>query len=89
MQYINTKDNKYVIEYDTNTMKSRILSVEEVERQGAEAEAKLQKISLIPPDKELLAWAKANYPVGENLKIVKSLEEKVELAEAVELINQK
>lgn len=58
METFITKDNKTII-YDNGS--ARVIDPKELEAQKADIEKRLAEVK-VPTDKELLAWAKANYP---------------------------
>lgn len=58
MQTFTTKDNKTII-YDNGS--ARVIDPKELEAQKADIEKRLAE-AVIPTDKQLLDWAKANYP---------------------------
>ena len=59
---IDEKLGKYV-EVDETTNFASVLARDEVQKELDEATVRLKEIPPAPTDKELLAWAKENYPM--------------------------
>jgi hypothetical protein len=62
MRYINVEKDLWV-EVDEKKRVSRVFDRKELEAELVQTEARLGEIPPTPSDKELLAWAKANYPM--------------------------
>ena len=61
MKYINVEKDIWV-EVDEKSLRSVAFNKSAVEKEVVDLQTRLQAIPSSPTDKELLAWAKANYP---------------------------
>jgi hypothetical protein len=74
-----TKDNKTIL-YEKGI--ATVVDVKELEAQKAEIE---EKVKVISDDKELLAWAKINYPMQDHTA---DLSELAKISEKLDLIKE-
>lgn len=81
MQYIKLSSDKF-IQYDETNDTSRVIVKSELESQLTEAKARLAEIPPASTDKELLEWAKANYPFMDYSNEKQSLEQIISEGEA-------
>lgn len=79
METFTTADKKKLI-YDNGT--ARVYDPVELEKEKTAIEERLAEV-VTPTDKELLAWAKANYPYVDHSAEVKRLEEINTLLESI------
>lgn len=71
MEVFNTKDGK-TIQYESGIAK--VVDIKELEAQKELLETQIAAVK-VPSDKELLAWAKANYPITDTSVAKEALEE--------------
>lgn len=79
METFITKDNKTII-YDNGS--ARVIDPKELEAQKADIEKRLAE-AVIPTDKQLLDWAKANYPYVNHSAEIAELERINNILEAI------
>ena len=72
-----------IIDYDEATNRAVVYSVADVAREALEAKTKLGSVPEIPSDKELLEWAKKNYPMPDYTAEKEYLNQKIALDEAI------
>lgn len=72
MRYIKVDNDKF-IEYNEDNNSTRVIIKSEVERQLAGASKRLSEIKKVD-DKDLLAWARENYPAMDYSREKESLE---------------
>jgi hypothetical protein len=62
MEYLKTTDKNITLKFDPATKQVEVLDKVELEKQLAFTNEQLASLPKPPTDKELLAWAKENYP---------------------------
>lgn len=70
-------DTDKFLEYDTKAMSAKIYSKAELTKEIKEAETRLKEIPAEKTDKELLEWARLNYPEMDYSKEKEALETKI------------
>ena len=86
MQYI-TLDKERFIEVDLERNTSKVFVKAELEKQLKEAQERLLQIPEKPSDKDLLAWAKENFPTMDYSREKQYLE--AQISEAQQLLEIK
>ena len=61
MDYIKL-NSKNIIEYNVEEKTAKLLTIKNIKKEIANAEARLKELPQEPTDKELLEWARENYP---------------------------
>ena len=82
MDFVKIDIDKFIT-YSTDKMAATIYSKEVLAKEIAGLEERLANIPAVPSDKELLAWAKVNYPVLDYSKEREYLEKTIAEKEAL------
>ena len=76
-------DEVVIVEYDTETLQSRMYRRKELVSDKKNAEARLAEVGKAPTNQEILAWAKAHYPYMDRGPEVAALTEQIARIEAI------